>query len=149
MAPLRALLAAAAVGIVAVACLAALVGWIRGLEVGASPMTLLDREWVDAIPAFGAAMSTDDLTRQISWLHKHNAAKPSRSDDHPFSSSPPLPPPPPPPPPPLPPLSPGPEAFRVAQTHDSGPSWLTRLVHNLLSTPTNAGKHKDTYTHTQ
>ncbi|EKX36638.1 hypothetical protein GUITHDRAFT_165684, partial [Guillardia theta CCMP2712] len=35
----------------------------------------LDRQWVDAIPAFGTAMSTDDLSRQIHWLHKHNAAK--------------------------------------------------------------------------
>ena len=37
---------------------------------------LEDREWLDAIPAFGAAMSTDDLTRQIHWLRKHNAAHP-------------------------------------------------------------------------
>ena len=37
---------------------------------------LLDKEWVDAIPAFGAAMSSDDLDRQMHWLHKHNAAHP-------------------------------------------------------------------------
>jgi len=40
-----------------------------------SPSFPLIREWVDATPAFGAAMSSDDLTRQIHWLHKHNAAK--------------------------------------------------------------------------
>lgn len=38
---------------------------------------LLDKEWVDAIPAFGSAMSSDDLNRQIHWLHMHNAAKKS------------------------------------------------------------------------
>ncbi|KAJ1479595.1 hypothetical protein T484DRAFT_2860867 [Baffinella frigidus] len=35
-----------------------------------------DSAWVNAIPAFGSAMSADDLNRQIHWLHKHNAANP-------------------------------------------------------------------------
>jgi len=48
----------------------------------------LIREWVDATPAFGAAMSSDDLTRQIHWLHKHNAAKHAASPK--LSFSPPL-----------------------------------------------------------
>ena len=46
-------------------------------EAGSS-VELLDKKWVDAIPAFGSAMSSDDLSRQIHWLHKHNAAKQRR-----------------------------------------------------------------------
>ena len=45
-------------------------------RVTSRPVRLEDRDWLDAIPAFGAAMSTDDLTRQIHWLRKHNAAHP-------------------------------------------------------------------------
>jgi hypothetical protein len=49
-------------------------GWGGGGKAQSS-VELLDKKWVDAIPAFGSAMSSDDLSRQIHWLHKHNAAK--------------------------------------------------------------------------
>jgi hypothetical protein len=41
-----------------------------------APVELEDSAWMNAVPAFGSAMSADDLQRQIHWLRKHNAAHP-------------------------------------------------------------------------
>jgi hypothetical protein len=92
---------------------------------------LTGRAWVDAIPAFGAAMSTDDLSRQIKWLRKHNAAKSTPSASDALSSLPslspslaPL------APPPAPALSPADYPSEADGDHaakDRGPSWLLQV----------------------
>ena len=92
---------------------------------------LAGRAWVDAIPAFGAAMSTDDLSRQIKWLRKHNAAKSTPSASDALSSLPSLPPTRAPlVPPPAPALSSADspsEADGDNAAKDRGPSWLLQV----------------------
>jgi hypothetical protein len=70
----------AATLVVVAVCVYAGYGRRRGYTRGG--VVLLDSEWVDAIPAFGTAMSTDDLTRQIKWLRKHNAGKAASVSPH-------------------------------------------------------------------
>ena len=89
---------------------------------------LAGRAWVDAIPAFGAAMSTDDLSRQIKWLRKHNAAKSTPSASDALSSLPSL-------SPSVAPLAPAlelspadpPSEADGDHAKDRGPSWLLQV----------------------